>query len=396
MMGSMLRRGSLGDGSTLSLDFTTGVLDPALTFTRASSGTYLGADGLVKTATTNVARFEYDTSGNRLGLLIEGAGTNLLAHTERLDDAQVSTEQYWVTTWTASGAVNGITGPDGVTNSATQFTPLGGNGTCIATAAMGTSSQRAFSFWAKQSSGSTNLEYTLDNGSTWVAVTTTSSWQRFKIAATTAAQRVGFRFAVNNVYEIWGCQLEAGNGSTSYVKNVSAAGGASRSGDFLTSATSAANSRSTEFSIDDLASGASSYAAWTMLLVYNRDATSKRQYPAALLVRNNASANRADFRDHSGTTFEMRTQTRTVQSGSSSASIARLALAGDGTTHPSSAINGTSATLTSGVIDAVSGIKWAQFGNSSAVAGAFNPVWVRQFKIWPERKTAAELATLTS
>ena len=36
-----------GDGSTLSLDFTTGVLDPRLTFTRASGGTYVGNDGFV-------------------------------------------------------------------------------------------------------------------------------------------------------------------------------------------------------------------------------------------------------------------------------------------------------------------------------------------------------------
>lgn len=232
MMGSMMRRGSFGDGATLSLDFTTGTLDPLLTFTRSSSGTYLGADGLVKTASTNGARFEYDTSGNPLGLLLEGAATNLLAHTERLDEAQVSTEQYWVTSYTATGVTASVTGPDGVSNSSTQFAAIGGNGTCIASAAMGTSAQRSFSFWAKRSSGSTNLEYTLDNGTNWVAVTTTSSWQRFTIAATTAAQRVGFRFAANNVYEIWGCQLEARPVATSYIKNVSAAAGASRSADF--------------------------------------------------------------------------------------------------------------------------------------------------------------------
>jgi hypothetical protein len=38
---------NLGDGSTLSLDFTTGVLDPRLTFSRASGGTYVGNDGFV-------------------------------------------------------------------------------------------------------------------------------------------------------------------------------------------------------------------------------------------------------------------------------------------------------------------------------------------------------------
>lgn len=36
-----------GDGSTLSLDFTTGVLDPRLTFTRAGGGTYVGPDGYI-------------------------------------------------------------------------------------------------------------------------------------------------------------------------------------------------------------------------------------------------------------------------------------------------------------------------------------------------------------
>lgn len=234
MMGSMLRRGAIsGDGATLSLDFTTGTLDPLLTFSRSSSGTFVGGNGLVQTAGTNVARFEYDTNGNPLGLKLEPSATNLLVHTERLDDAQVSTEQYWITTYAITGTTNGITGPDGVANSATQFAPIGGNGTCIASAAMGTSALRNFSFWARNTGGSTNLEYTLNNGSTWVSVATTSSWQRFTIAATTAAQRVGFRFAVNNIYEIWGCQLEAGYIPTSYVKNVSAAGGATRSSDYL-------------------------------------------------------------------------------------------------------------------------------------------------------------------
>jgi hypothetical protein len=46
-MGDMLTMNSLGDGSTLSLDFTTGVLDSRLTFSRAGGGTYVGADGYI-------------------------------------------------------------------------------------------------------------------------------------------------------------------------------------------------------------------------------------------------------------------------------------------------------------------------------------------------------------
>ena len=54
-------------------------LDPRVTFTRASTGTYVGSDGLVKSATTNEARFDHNpTTGESLGLLVEEARTNLV------------------------------------------------------------------------------------------------------------------------------------------------------------------------------------------------------------------------------------------------------------------------------------------------------------------------------
>lgn len=42
------------DGSTLSLDFTTGVLDPRLTFTRTSNATFINSIGLVEWANANM------------------------------------------------------------------------------------------------------------------------------------------------------------------------------------------------------------------------------------------------------------------------------------------------------------------------------------------------------
>jgi hypothetical protein len=45
---------SLGDGSTLSLDFTTGVLDPRLTFTRSTNATFINSQGLVEWANSNM------------------------------------------------------------------------------------------------------------------------------------------------------------------------------------------------------------------------------------------------------------------------------------------------------------------------------------------------------
>jgi len=54
-----------------------------ITFTRASSGTYVGSDGLIKTATTNEPRFDHDpVTGESLGLLVEEQRTNLLLRSE--------------------------------------------------------------------------------------------------------------------------------------------------------------------------------------------------------------------------------------------------------------------------------------------------------------------------
>lgn len=59
---------------------TTGKAQDLITFTRSTTGTYLGSDGLLKSAAIDEARIEYDASGNCLGLLVEEARTNLLAY----------------------------------------------------------------------------------------------------------------------------------------------------------------------------------------------------------------------------------------------------------------------------------------------------------------------------
>jgi len=64
MLGSMMRRAMLGDGSTLTLDFTTGVLDPRLTFTRGSNATFINSQGLVQWAASNIMTFSEDQGNN--------------------------------------------------------------------------------------------------------------------------------------------------------------------------------------------------------------------------------------------------------------------------------------------------------------------------------------------
>jgi len=84
---------------TLDLDFAnTKTLDPRIDFTRASGGSYVGADGLIKYAGVNEARFDHDPeTGESLGLLMEEARTNLINQSEDFN------------TWTITDAIPTIT-----------------------------------------------------------------------------------------------------------------------------------------------------------------------------------------------------------------------------------------------------------------------------------------------
>jgi hypothetical protein len=54
-------------------------LDPRITFTRGSTGTYFGPDGIMRTAGVNEPRFDHDPiTGQSLGLLVEEQRTNLI------------------------------------------------------------------------------------------------------------------------------------------------------------------------------------------------------------------------------------------------------------------------------------------------------------------------------
>jgi hypothetical protein len=76
---------------TLDLNFArVKALDPRITFTRSSGGSYVGADGLIKLAGVNEARFDHDPeTGESLGLLIEESRSNLLLRSEEFDNS------YW-------------------------------------------------------------------------------------------------------------------------------------------------------------------------------------------------------------------------------------------------------------------------------------------------------------
>ena len=79
---------------SLDLNFSqTKRLDPRITFSRASTGTYFDANGVLQSAPAGVARFDHNPeTGESLGLLVEEARANLL-----LNSATLSTQSATVT-----------------------------------------------------------------------------------------------------------------------------------------------------------------------------------------------------------------------------------------------------------------------------------------------------------
>lgn len=74
---------------SLLLDFAnSGRVDPRISLERASTATYYGPDGLLRTAANNVPRVDYDPlTGKCLGLLIEETRTNLILQSNNFSNA---------------------------------------------------------------------------------------------------------------------------------------------------------------------------------------------------------------------------------------------------------------------------------------------------------------------
>jgi hypothetical protein len=193
-------RSGAGDPTlALNMDFATNgsFLDrksgssSLVTFTRASDGTYFDSAGLLQTAATDVARFNY----NPLTLAARG----LLFEAETRTNVVLWNRDLTNVAWTSTNitAVKDQTGIDGVANSASSITATAGNGTCLQAITLA-SSARFQSAYVKRLVGSGVVNMTTDNGSTWTAVTVTAGWTRVTIPTQTLANpTVGFRLVTS-------------------------------------------------------------------------------------------------------------------------------------------------------------------------------------------------------
>lgn len=106
---------------TLNLNFARSkTLDPRMTWTRNSTATYVGSDGLIKTAAVNEPRFgHHPTTLESLGLMMESDDPQHVQYSEAFNNA------YWTNDGGNITFVTGQTAPDGSSN-AIKFTNSGG------------------------------------------------------------------------------------------------------------------------------------------------------------------------------------------------------------------------------------------------------------------------------
>lgn len=201
---------------------------------RGSSGTYINISGVLTTATTNTARFNYDANYPRgnlapslIGpfLLVEPAATNLLTQSNAFTNAA----------WTpANGAVvtaTVFTSPDGTMDGSSMTSGTGFS--LISESTPVTAQAYTMSVWASNIIGSSVLSFQLN--STTVLFQALGTIRRWTGTLTPSAGNNAFIYnnaGSGSTEGLFGSQLETGSVGTSYIATTTTT--ASRSADVVT------------------------------------------------------------------------------------------------------------------------------------------------------------------
>ena len=222
------------EGPTLNLNFTNSrTLDRRITFERTTTGTYMGRDGLIKTAAADEPRFDHRYQNGQvesLGLLIEEGTTNLVNYsTYFASDSSPRWRNYFPATATIT---TGIDAPDG-TNTAVRLTCNNTGNSLLrvefdAFTPNGTDTYTA-SFYVRKISGTTangnELTCDLHDGSpstNYLPQLVTNQWVRIVVSGVPSNSLKSFFDLLSDrrndyVLDFWGLQIEQKSFATSYM-----------------------------------------------------------------------------------------------------------------------------------------------------------------------------------
>lgn len=243
--------------SSLQLDFVSSqVLDPRITFTRASNATRVNSSGLIETVASNAPRFDYDpVTLAPKGLLIEEQRTNFCLRSSDIDSNAYPT--LWkfsvaASIWTPVGTA---TAPDGSNSGKTYVVTPGSNAhTGYQDFVVTPNTTYTWTLLVKLGTlplGDYKIAFRDDTAGVFIAadviptlLPAAGGWSKVVYTLTTPAGCTNLRCypirtpapVTGGTISFWGAQLEAGSFPTSYIPTTTAAATRAADGAVMTGA----------------------------------------------------------------------------------------------------------------------------------------------------------------
>jgi hypothetical protein len=217
------------------------------TVSRNGTATYLGADGLLKTAQANEPRLEFNTDGSFRGVLVEPSATNLLQRSEQFGDSYWNKQQISVTSNNSTAPNGAMTAdkliPDTSSNQHRIFGFANFSGQGVLSVYAKADGYNFLSFGVAGGASYSSIIFNLSNGTisgTSSGVTPTiqnqgNGWYRCSISGASIGFGVSVSYwvivrdsnstanyagdGVSGVL-VWGAQLEVGSVATSYIPTI--------------------------------------------------------------------------------------------------------------------------------------------------------------------------------